>query len=37
MKILLGDFNIEVGIENIFKLTIGMTAYIRTVMILMLE
>ena len=36
MKILLGDFNAEVGRDNNFKLTIGMRVYIRKVMIMVL-
>ena len=37
MKILLGDFNVKVGRENIFKPKLGMRVYIRVVMIMVLE
>jgi hypothetical protein len=37
VKILLGDFNIKVGRENIFKLTIGNERLHQIVMIMLLE
>jgi hypothetical protein len=37
MKNLLGDFNAKVGRENIFKPKLGMTVYIRIVMIMVIE
>jgi len=37
VKILFGDFSAQVGIENIFKPTIGIRVYIRIVMIMVLE
>jgi hypothetical protein len=36
MKILLGEFNPNVGRENIFKSTLEMRVYIRIVMIMVL-
>ena len=37
MKILLGDFNIKVGRENVFKQQLGMRVFISIVMIMVLE
>jgi len=37
MEILLGDFNIKVGRENIFKPTIVNESYIRIIMKMLLE
>jgi hypothetical protein len=37
VKIMLGDLNIKVGRENIFKTTIQMTVNIRIVIIMVLE
>ena len=35
--IILGEFNVKVGQENIFKLTIGNEVYIRIVTIMVFE
>jgi hypothetical protein len=37
MEDLLGDFNTKVRREDVFKPTIGMRVYTRTVMIMVLE
>jgi hypothetical protein len=37
MKILLGDFNAEAGIDYIFKLTLEMTVYMELVVIMRLK
>ena len=37
MKFPLGDFNAEVGRQNIFKRQLRMRVYIRVVMIMVLE
>ena len=37
IKIILGDFHAKVGRENIFKLQLGITVYLRIVMIMLLE
>jgi len=37
MKILLGDFNVKVGRENIFNRKLGMRVYIRIIMIMVLD
>jgi hypothetical protein len=37
MKLLLGDFNAEVGRKDILKPTIGMRVYMKLVMIMELE
>jgi hypothetical protein len=37
MKMLLGDFNAEVGKEEIFKPTIGNEVYTKLIVIMVLE
>jgi hypothetical protein len=37
MEILLGDFNAELGKENVFKASIGLRVYIGLVMLMALE
>jgi exonuclease III len=37
MKILLGDFNVEVGRKDIFNRQLGMKVYTKSVMIMELE
>jgi hypothetical protein len=37
MKILLGDFNAKLGREDVSNLQLGMTVYIRIVIVTVLE